>query len=709
MDFYESLFTYCGYCFNEPQRLAISHFEGPSLTLAVPGSGKTTLLLARTVSLISEWGVPPSQILTMTFSKAAALDMEARYKEKYQPHFKYNLKFATIHSFSYRVLKTWRSKRNLPLVLIDGDGQSKFEILSKLYRQINHEYLGEEAFEELSNALSYAKNMMLLTSEFAAEGLKFPKLPELYRAYEKYKQEQGMIDFDDMLSETLYALQEDVSLLEALRAAYPFIQVDETQDTSKLQHELIKLIAYPKNNLFVVADDDQSIYGFRGAFPEMILNFEKVYPGSVRYYLDKNYRSKDEILKVCSASILNNNDRYAKNLTGTRGKGGDAKLLYFEGIDERNAYLDQLLVDFHESNKDNRKEFGILYRNHMSALSIVDSLMRLNIPFELKDGKQKISSKWLVKDIAAFLAWSSDLSDLDSFEKICYRTNARISKQMLAYVRANHRGRNIIDVLIESPGCNAYKVRTLRMLESNLSLVNQTSALMALNIIEKEIGYSEFMTYASEEMGYSELSINNLWTSLKAIAKHQPRLKDLLNRLLVLDGYMATHQGNARIKLSTIHASKGQEYESVALVDVNQGLLPRIKLSEKPPTPSELRALEEDRRLFYVGLSRAKESLYILHAKFLNGDYISPSPFIKEIEKVLEVSVIKNEVHTASKQPSKTQEPIISPWKTGDYVFHVKFGRGQILSLDGDHLCIGFDDRIRDLSLRVCFESKLLE
>lgn len=704
MDLYESLFTYCGYRFNEPQRLAISHFKGPALTLAVPGSGKTTLLLARTVALVSECGVNPAQILTMTFSKAAALDMDARYREKYKPHFNYDLKFGTIHSFSYRILKTWRKRRNLPLLLIDGDGESKYEILSKLHRKVNNDYLGEEAYEELSNALSYAKNMMLLPTEFEKEGLKFPQLSKLYIAYEKYKQEKGLIDFDDMLSETLYALQEDESLLTTIREAYPYIQVDETQDTSKLQHELIKLIAYPKNNLFVVADDDQSIYGFRGAFPEMILNFDKAYPGSVRYYLDQNYRSKDEILKVCGASILNNKERYQKKLSGVRGSGGLANLLYFEGIDERNHHLEGLLQDFVNDPEKKTKEFGILYRNHMSALSIIDSLMQLQIPFEMKDGKQKISTKWLVKDIAAFLSWSKDPSDLSAFEKICYRTNARISKQMLEYVRANHRGRNIIEVLIETSGSNANKVRMLRVLESNLSLIAQTSALTALDLIEKELGYREFITYATENMGYSELGINNLWSSLKTIARKQGKLQDLLNRLLVIDGYVATHQGKAQVKLSTIHASKGQEYDTVVLVDINQGLLPSVKITDKPLSPAENRVLEEDRRLFYVGLSRAKEGVHILHAKFINGDYISPSPFIKEIEKVLQVSVIK---------PGTMASPTIlagleSPWSVGDYVTHCKFGRGQVLQIDEDHLSIGFDDKIRDLSLRVCVENKIL-
>ncbi len=701
MDFYESLFIYCGYQFNDEQKAAISHFQGPALTLAVPGSGKTTLLLARTVCLVREYGVNPNKILTMTFSKAAANDMNQRYLEKYYPHFKYKLNFSTIHSFSYKVLKAYRKRLGKPISLIDGGGPSKLEILSGLYRQIKNEYLGEEAFEELSSALSYIKNMMLMPAEFQKSGIKFPMIEELYLGYEKYKQIHHLIDFDDMLSETLYALQDNSALLESVREAYPFIQVDETQDTSKLQHELIKLIAYPKNNLFVVADDDQSIYGFRGAFPDMILNFDKIYKGSSRYHLNLNYRSKDEILETCGASIVHNKKRYPKKLEGVRGKGGLSEMLYFESIDERNDHLEEIIQNTlgqAQTKASGKQDVGILYRNHMSALSVIDRLMSLQVPFTLKDGKQKLSEKWLVKDLAAFWRLSNDLNHLESFEKICYRTSARISRAMLDYVRLNHRGRNVFDVLLEAPGVNGYKLRTLRTLESDLLQLKQVNAYDALQIIENNLGYQAFMSYAIDQMGYSEISINNLWASLKSIARRQKNLGDLLDRLLALDGYIAAHESSSLVKLSTIHSAKGQEYHTVILIDVNYGLLPSIK-----EVSSELdeRTLEEDRRLFYVGLSRAKERCYILHAKFQNGDYVSPSPFLKEIEKKLNVRLMKPISHA--------QELLDSPFVTGQCVKHALFGSGTILAIDGDRISIGFEDRIRDLSLRVCVEKNLLQ
>lgn len=715
MDFYESLFIYCGYAFNEQQKSAISHFRGPALTLAVPGSGKTTLLLARTVCLVKEWGVPPSKILTMTFSKAAAKDMEQRYRERFMPHFGYKLNFGTIHSFCYRILKTYRQKRGLPIRLIDGDGPSKYEILSQLYRQVRQEYLGEEAYEELSNALSYAKNMMLRPDEFAKSGIKFPQADQLYIAYEKGKQKHGLIDFDDMLSETLAALQDDHQLLASVREAYPFIQVDETQDTSRLQHELIKLIAFPKNNLFTVADDDQSIYGFRGAFPDMILNFDQVYKGAARYYLSQNYRSKDEILKVADSSIRNNQKRYKKSLTGVHGEGGSAELLYFDSLDERNDYLEKLIIDTtaeetqfaltHTTEAETKKalhspkDIGILYRNHMSALSVIDRLMSLEVPFTLKDGKQKISDKWLVKDVQAFWNLANDLSHLESFEKICYRTSARISKKMVDFVKANHRGRSVIEVMLEAPDMNPYKIRSIRTLESHLTQLLRVDAQTALNIIEKDIGYSQFMTYATEQMGFSEISLNNLWASLKTIGKNHSSLETLFSRLKALDGYMNAHEDSAVVKLSTIHSSKGQEFDTVILLDVNQGLLPSVK---EVKSETDLRALEEDRRLFYVGLTRAKSKVFILHCKFQNGDYISPSPFLKEIDSALSVKALKSTVGTSS-------EPVLNhDIDTGDKIEHKLFGEGRVLEINGDFITIGFEDKIRTLSLGLCLTKGLL-
>lgn len=715
MDFYESLFIYCGYAFNEQQKSAISHFRGPALTLAVPGSGKTTLLLARTVCLVKEWGVAPSKILTMTFSKAAAKDMEQRYRERFMPHFGYKLSFGTIHSFCYRILKTYRQKRGLPLRLIDGDGPSKYEILSQLYRQLRQEYLGEEAYEELSNALSYAKNMMLRPDEFSKAGIKFPQADQLYIAYEKGKQKHGLIDFDDMLSETLAALQDDHLLLASVREAYPFIQVDETQDTSRLQHELIKLIAFPKNNLFAVADDDQSIYGFRGAYPDMILNFEQVYKGAQRYYLSQNYRSKDEILSVADTSIKNNQKRFKKELKGVHGGGGSAELLYFDSLDDRNDFLEKLIVDITaEENQFTKtqhseleakktlhgpKDIGILYRNHMSALSVIDRLMSLEVPFTLKDGKQKISEKWLVKDVQAFWTLANDLSNLEAFEKICYRTNARISKKMMEFVRANHRGRSVIEVMLEAPEMNPYKVRSIRTLESHLTQLLRVDAQTALLIIEKDIGYNQFMTYATEQMGFSEISINNLWASLKTIGKNHPSLETLFGRLKALDGYMNAHEDSAVVKLSTIHSSKGQEYDTVILLDVNQGLLPSIK---EVKSEADLRALEEDRRLFYVGLTRAKAQVFILHCKFQNGDYISPSPFLKEIDGALKVKAVK----TLPLNPQT--DSLNHNINLSDTLEHKLFGEGKVLEISGDFISIGFDDKIRTLSLGVCLSKGLI-
>lgn len=697
MDFYESLLTYCGYAFSPAQRKAISHYKGPALTLAVPGSGKTTLLLARTVHLVHVHKIPPERILTMTFSKAASLDMDHRFKATYHKHYPFNLQFSTIHSFCWKVLKTYRAKKGLGMTLLEGSVDiSKMQVLSQIYRQLTKDYLGEEQYEELSNQLGFAKNMMLLPSEFAQAGLKFPHLSKIYEAYEAYKQKNDCLDFDDLLSETLAAIQTDASLLETIRKTYPFIQIDETQDTSKLQHEIIKRIAYPENNVFVVADDDQSIYGFRGATPELILKFESLYPKRSLYHLETNYRSKDEILNLCSKSIINNINRYKKTLVGNRGTGGLTKLSYFTELDDRNDYLIGAIQEQLKSPA--ATDIGILYRNNMSAISIADRLIEANIPFHLKDGKQKTSNKWIVKDLEAFYALSTNPTQLSAFEKICYRTNARISKDLLEYVRLNHRGRNIFDCLIEAPGVNGYKAKIIRSLETHVLNIRHMNAFTALNVIEKEIGYGEFMAYASDQMGYSKIGIQNLWASLKAIARRQPHLEGLFERLLILDSVISEQKKTQPVKLSTIHSAKGQEFDTVFLVDINEGLLPA---GADDDTSGD--SIEEDRRLFYVALSRAKNQLEILHARFMNESYVQPSRFVKEIEKNMPVQIIKD---IAAPAP---QVDIPDTIAIGKKITHTMFGLGQIIDLNGDRITIGFDDKIRDLSLRVCLEKGLIK
>ena len=287
------------------QRKAIEHVHGPALVLA-PGAGKTTVLIHRTVNLILNHNISPERILSITFSRAAARDMKARFNRDFQNISSIPVQFSTIHSFCYNLLREFAYINKIKYRLIEDEKNqlNKYNLLKKMYLDINQEYITEEKLESLLNYIGYIKNLMLTVDEFMkANKPEVENFEKIFYTYEKFKRDNKLIDFDDMLTLSYEILLNNNYILEKYRKRYDFIQVDEGQDTSKVQMEIIKLLAKPQNNLFIVADDDQSIYSFRGAYPTGLLNFNKIYPNGKVFFMEKNFRSSKNIVSVCNKFI----------------------------------------------------------------------------------------------------------------------------------------------------------------------------------------------------------------------------------------------------------------------------------------------------------------------------------------------------------------------------------------------------------------------
>ena len=281
---------------------SINHIDGPALILAVPGAGKTTVLIHRTYNLINNYNVHPDKILSITFSKASAVDMKNRFKQVYPNLSNLEIHFSTIHAFCFGLIREFAYMNNSQYRLIEDEKNqiNKYSLLKKIYLGVNNNHITEEKLDTLLNVMGYIKNMMLEVDAFIKENkVDIENLKTIYKQYENYKRRNKLIDFDDMLTISLEILKSNKYLLEKYRNKYDYIQVDEGQDTSKVQFELIKILAYPKNNLVIVADDDQSIYGFRGAYPKGLLNFNKHFKDGKIYFMEKNYRSSKNIVSIC--------------------------------------------------------------------------------------------------------------------------------------------------------------------------------------------------------------------------------------------------------------------------------------------------------------------------------------------------------------------------------------------------------------------------
>lgn len=685
-----------GLSFNDEQRSAISHFTGPALTLAVPGSGKTTLLLTRTLNLIESHDVDPKQILTITFSKASARDMKYRYKSLFQNKYPHDIHFSTIHSFAFAIYRAYCKKKKIPFKLLeDSNGPvSKLRLFRDIYLSVNKSFPQEDKLEELSNAISYIKNMMIKSEDIKAEFPNIKNLDIMLKKYDDYKRENNMIDFDDMLTDTYEILLSHSQALKYYQKKFPFIQVDETQDTSKIQHKLIQLLAGDDSNVFMVADDDQSIYGFRGAFPDFLLNFGVTYPDGKTYYLKTNYRSDRNIIDVCNHTIQKNKNRYPKTIDSFHENSGNVSIINFDTLAERNKYIiDEI--------RKTRESIGVLYRNNLSGITIANSLEIENQDFLIRDNKLNLFTHWITKDIKSILSLALVPQDVSEFEKICYKLNAYISKKQLEYVKLNHRGRNVFTVLLENTDNSKRQIKTIQKLETTFSALMRKSPLESIISIEEDLGYLQYLNDRAELMGYSFNSLMSYISALKEIAAATESIIDFFDRLDSLRDILKNSLNNfsSHIRLSTIHSSKGLEYSKVFIVDVEDSVFPNVSAVNKA-NDGDHSALEEERRLFYVALSRAKKDLIILNVKFKNGSYIKPSPFIKDLDSHSSLKTI----HVRNENSCDNSQLIV-----GSKVSHKTFGVGEILESNKSITKIVFDGTIKELSTPLCIEKKLIK
>lgn len=607
----------------QAQNKASMHFIGPALTLAIPGSGKTTLLIHRLIHLVEVHGISPDSILTLTFSKASADDMARRYYEKFGES-NYPFKFMTIHKLAYSLYKSYLKSIDKQMTLLDDGGQ-KYQILNEIFKKRHHEALNEDDFETLSNQIGLIYNLMLKRDDACGHEFDWEDIFDLAEDYHRYKRNHNLYDFDDMLISAIQILKKSPALCMSLKSKYRFIQVDEAQDTSKLQFEFIELLLGDEQNIFLVADDDQSIYGFRGAYPTYLLEFPSRNPDAKLYYLSDNFRSDANIVLAASKLIEGNKHRFNKEMKPFHPAVCKPNIRLFDDIDKRNQYLmTQLLATSAPVNEVQTK--AILYRNKVSAISIVDMLERNQRPFQIKDAPVREFNHWLLEDIISFLTLAMIPQDLESFSRIAFKMNGFISREMLNYVKLNHRGRSIFSVLIEIPFLQDYQTKTQERLYDQFEQLKRLRPYDAIHFIETELGYLDYLKNNTSRLGLTMNYARTRLDAYKAIAKPLKSGFDFITRISALKEYLQNNFANSNesIVLSTIHGSKGLEFDEVYMIDVNPQIFPGFKAKEND-------ALEEERRLFYVGLTRAKKKFELLHAEFINGSYNGNSLFIDEL------------------------------------------------------------------------------
>lgn len=655
--------------FTQQQLQAIETIDGPVLLLAVPGAGKTTVMVSRIASMIYEHGIAPSSILTITFSKAGARDMRRRYEGLFGQLEKETPLFCTIHSFCYQVVGSYcQATGGVAPQLIEARERSM--ALREIYQRINQEFLSEDLEEELVSNLSFIKNAML-RQEDVEQNEKQPaekrvletqikNLWSIYKAYSNFKRDNGLMDFDDMLSYTLTILKKYPQILEYYQDRYPYLCVDEAQDTSKLQHAVIGLLAQKSQNLFLVGDEDQSIYRFRGACPENLLEFPKQYPKAKLLKMEENFRSTGEIVEHTNRFISFNKQRYPKNMFTHNERGGpiEVKKLH-DFADQYHAAIEAYLAEPGTT--------AFIYRNNLSAVPIADILDRNDVDFYIKEHKARLKNNYVVSDVLAFFSLSFDPKDFAAFSRIFYKTSSCLKRNMLSRIPQGPlmEGESYFDRMVTlcDENQNTGKIRYISMMVEQLHKMEPVKAMECILYQIGYLGYLEFTSGAGYSMQAQKLNI------LMSLASRVSTVEQFLDRIDELDEIVVQHaqRPQARLTLTTAHSAKGLEFDTVVLLDCMDDIFPAHSAVEKWKLGME-EEMEEEARLFYVACTRARKRLVLPYANFSANTPAVPSRFLSRLMEPEQ-----------KEEQTKADGIRLYP---GLMIEHKNFGRGQVVSVN---------------------------
>lgn len=604
---------------NQSQITAINHTTGPMLVLAGPGSGKTLVITRRTQELIESYGVNPENILVITFTKAAAAEMKERFNKLTGENGR-GVNFGTFHAVFFTIIKYAYQYNASNIIREDQRFLYLKEIISKYQLEIDDE---KEFIAGIISEISLVKGERMDISHYYSINCSEDIFKNIYNSYENKLRSENLIDFDDMLVICYELLTNRPDILSIWQKKFQYILIDEFQDINKIQYDIIRLLALPENNLFIVGDDDQSIYRFRGAKPEIMLNFNKDYPEGKRILLDVNYRSTNQIIECAAFLIKNNTKRFPKNIRGNETKGQDVKIYNFNDLKGQNESVVESILSYSKKGIP-LSQMAVLFRTNTQPRALIDKLMEYNIPFQMKDVIPNIYDHWIAGNIITYMRLALGSKDRALFLQIANRPKRYISRECFSNPVVE-----FLD-LRKFYGDKDWMLDRIDKLEYDLAILKSMNPYGAINYIRKGIGYEE---YLEEYAKFRRIKPEELFETLNELQdtardfktfedwfKHIEEYKEELKR----QSQSYKQENKDCISLATMHSSKGLEYKVVFIVDANEGITPHRKAVLEAD-------LEEERRLFYVAVTRAKEYLHIYSVKDRYNKEMDTSRFVGEL------------------------------------------------------------------------------
>lgn len=728
---------------NQQQKEAVQSTKGPVLLLAVPGSGKTTVLVTRLGYMIYCRNIPPESILTVTYTVAATKDMSERFAVRFGEDMAKRLEFRTINGICAMIIQYYgRRIGKTPFELVK-DEKATTGMLIKICQDHGMGYPTESDLKNVRTLITYIKNMMLNEEELQKlEEESDIRIAGIYREYCRQMREQKLMDYDDQMLYAYNILRKDPGVLAYFQNRYPYICVDEAQDTSKIQHAIIALLAAGTGNLFMVGDEDQSIYGFRAAYPEALLSFEKKHSGAKVLLMEENFRSNAKIVEAADKFIQKNTLRHEKHMRAAREAGADIREISLKSRKAQYVYLMKAAQECttgmagmsgseeHRGRADaSVTETAVLYRDNECAIPLIDLLERKNIPYRMRNADLSFFTHRTVLDVQNIIRFAMDPKDTELFMQIYYRLKLFFNKKdALRYAQiSQEKDMEVLDAALKYGNLEKYQEDNIRNLKRQMVRILNMPGDEAVNQILTYMGYQDYL----KKMG---MNANKLET-VKLIGSRVESPEKLLERLEELRTIIQekVSDKDCPFILSTMHASKGLEYDTVYLLDVMDGILPE-KVLANPRTASkeELETYEEERRLFYVGVTRAKNQLNVFttnkSSKFCSE--LLGKRNLRENQQKEYVGIKKwgdyspagtygikgngmyhgyGTGHGSQKQPGKSYQELADALGEGMIVKHKKFGEGVVVDMEGEHIRIQFGDNVKNMDLKVLARLGMLE
>ena len=632
---------------NEQQKEAVQSVEGPVLLLAVPGSGKTTVLVTRLGYMIYARGIAPEKILTVTYTVAATEDMATRFASLFGTDMADRLTFKTINGICAGIIHTYGRKTGRTPFALLNDEKVIADTLAKIYQKTERTYATESDLQTVRTLITYIKNSMLTEAEIRElDKTADMKISAIYKEYNGWLREQKLMDYDDQMVYAYTMLQRFPELLSLYQDKFPYLCVDEAQDTSKIQHAIIALLSSRTENLFMVGDEDQSIYGFRAAYPEALLSFEKNHPGAKVLLMEENFRSDAGIVKAADTFIQKNTLRHKKHMRATKDGEEVVKEIAVKTRDDQYRYLAAVAencaaaqADSMTGNvmagrvggmSDNVTEdrtggashtVAVLYRDHECALPLIDLLERKEIPYRMRNAEISFFTHRTVLDVLNIMKLAMHPKDAETFLQVYYKINTYIRKEDALQIARISETQDISvwNAAVRYHGLSDYTMSSVQNTHMHMQQLLTERGDKAVKRILYYMGYQEYLERCGLNVDKIEI--------LQILGSREDSMAGLLQRLRELQEILTQKETDysCNFILSTIHASKGLEYDTVYLMDVTDGILPAQMLKNPQKASREEReTYEEERRLFYVGATRAKSELYV----FTTG---KPHSFCKEL------------------------------------------------------------------------------